>query len=98
MKDMYILALKYSWADKNKTTDVTTDQNTKIPCGVKVQRRGTDLRNRWRIINIARHTKQLDFKLKTMHAFYDGFFILLQTWQDCTPMQSHKCFGQTSCA
>lgn len=30
---MYIQELKYSGADKNKTTDVTTDQNTDIPCG-----------------------------------------------------------------
>lgn len=31
--NMYIQELNYSGADKNKTTDVTTDQNTDIPCG-----------------------------------------------------------------
>ncbi len=53
---MYIRELNYSGADKNKTTDVTTDQNTDIPCGEKVQWRGRELLNSWRNVNIKHKT------------------------------------------
>ncbi len=73
---MYIQELNYSGADKNKTTDVTTDQNTDIPCGEKVQWRGRELQNSWRNVNIKQNYLISAWQLLNMHFMIDGFLIL----------------------
>lgn len=67
---MYIQELKYSGADKNKTTDVTTDQNTH-PLW-----RGRELQNSWRNVNIKQNYQISARQLLNMHFMIDGFFIL----------------------
>lgn len=50
MKDLYIIALKYSGTDKNKTTVRCDDrsEHKESPCGVKVQGRVTEHQKSWR--------------------------------------------------